>query len=769
MAASESEIWAWMDRGRNEAMGGDPYQYILDSIDKGYPVGTKEATWYLQKVRAMERVCPQSIPDFIVGYLADKPCSSVLDSWAGIGEVIVPITDRFRPGLAIAIERNAKQVEISKRLFEGRNIHWVGASPEQYLEDLDSTFDVAICAPLWGMPKANKAIPTADGNINVSDEAGYLLVLQTMRLLSAKGVGFALVTPHFLWNKNKKCVRQNLERFGLFIEAALSLPSGSFSPLTQIGGLLLVINREPHESLFVGELRSEKGANDALLANMKSKKNGRVIELGTLVDPNTFSTFQAFVVGQEIDSLTKQLGLPKYFIKEIALEINQCKRSGEQGFEDKPNCIYCPIIGNSPAVTSLEELQIKPQNCVQIVLDPEMAVPSYVANFFNTDLGNKIRASLTSGTIPRINKASLELAPIFLPEISTQTELLRLDTQIREMATQLDSLQRQLWNQPRKVADIRRSLGNINRDDGFKPWIENLPFPLASILWMYLGEDNVEHKVDHLLHFFEALAEFLATVMLSALASDDEFFADECKNCIEHDPEAYEKYAKASCGSWIVLGERLAKATRRLMSSNKATADRCLELFARPEAAFVEMVSNKDEYEILHEVLGYRNRWKGHGGVCSSAEMQKRLSILEDLLSSTRGIISERYEQSMMLAPVESEYSDGIYNYRARLLRGYATPFARTSVQTRVPMDSRKLYILHENQLQPLELLPFVQLGSSPESEQNACYFYNRLEEDRARYVSYHFGDESEIFGPNDVVEIVFNKFIRPKKPGPAA
>lgn len=768
MDEGPNALWNWLDSHRNEAVHGNPYQRLRDAIDEGVDVGAKEASWYLQRARAIERVCSPAISDFIVEYLSDAPCSSVLDSWAGIGEVIVPLVDTYEPDTAIALERTSEQVEISKRLFEGRHIHWVAASPEHYLENQDRDFDVAICAPPWGMPKAKKTFPLDDGSLEISDEAGYLLLLQTMRLLSAEGTGFALVMPNFFWNKNKRCVRHNLERFGLSIEAALSLPSGSFSALTQIGGLLLVINHEPHEALFVGELRSEKGANDALLANLKSKKSGRVVELGAFVDPSEFSTFQAFVFGQEIDKLNRQLGLPKYNIKEVSLEINLFKKSSEQGFENKANCIYFPIIGNSPVVTSLEELKIKPHNCMQVVLNPELVVPSYAANFFNTDLGKKIRVSLTSGMIPKIKKSSLELAPLFLPEVATQTELLGIDTKIKEMATQLDSLQRRLWNQPKRIADVKRDLGNINRDDGFKTWTENLPFPLASILWMYLGEDNPEHKVEHLLHFFEALAEFLATVMLSALSSDEEFFNDECKNCIEDDPEAYLKFAKASCGSWIILGERLARATRRLISSDKATAERCLELFARPNPAFVEMVSSKSGYEILTEVLGYRNNWKGHGGVCSGAETHKRLGILEELLSKTRGIISYRYEKSMMLAPVENEYSDGIYNYRARLLRGYATPFARTSVQTRVPMDSRKLYILHEEQLQPLELLPFVQLGSSPASEQNACYFYNRLEHDEARYISYHFGDEPEMFGPYDVVEQVLDKFIKPKKPGPA-
>jgi hypothetical protein len=45
------------------------------------------------------------------------------------------------------------------------------------------------------------------------------------------------------------------------------------------------------------------------------------------------------------------------------------------------------------------------------------------------------------------------------------------------------------------------------------PWADTLPFPLASILWHYEGEPDEGAKVDYLLKFFEALAEFVALLI----------------------------------------------------------------------------------------------------------------------------------------------------------------------------------------------------------------------------------------------------------------
>ena len=60
------------------------------------------------------------------------------------------------------------------------------------------------------------------------------------------------------------------------------------------------------------------------------------------------------------------------------------------------------------------------------------------------------------------------------------------------------------------------------------------------------------------------------------------------------------------------------------------------------------------------------------------------------------------------------------------------------------PMDSDSLYFIHNDSQYPLKVLPFVRMMASPRSARNACYYYNRLEDDKVRFVSYHFDVESE-------------------------
>jgi hypothetical protein len=42
-------------------------------------------------------------------------------------------------------------------------------------------------------------------------------------------------------------------------------------------------------------------------------------------------------------------------------------------------------------------------------------------------------------------------------------------------------------------------------------------------------------------------------------------------------------------------------------------------------------------------------------------------------------------------------------------------------------------------------VLPLVFIGASPPSAKNACYFFNRMEKDGVRFVSYHFADRAEL------------------------
>ena len=68
-------------------------------------------------------------------------------------------------------------------------------------------------------------------------------------------------------------------------------------------------------------------------------------------------------------------------------------------------------------------------------------------------------------------------------------------------------------------------------------------------------------------------------------------------------------------------------------------------------------------------------------------------------------------------------------------------PFKPDRIETVTLLDKRKIYFVTENQHKPVELLPFIIL------KDESCYFYNgkNMEQQNARFVSYHYSEEPEI------------------------
>jgi hypothetical protein len=150
--------------------------------------------------------------------------------------------------------------------------------------------------------------------------------------------------------------------------------------------------------------------------------------------------------------------------------------------EHLANSIYLPKVGNSPVVASLSELKIKPKNYYQIQLDETKANAIYVANYFNTPVGKKLRESLEVGAvIPQISKSQLSRCVFFLPHLSTQAELIEVDSKIQQFTFRLDELKRNLWKQPKSYKTIAKELKTINQEEKLENWIDKLPFPIYSM------------------------------------------------------------------------------------------------------------------------------------------------------------------------------------------------------------------------------------------------------------------------------------------------
>jgi hypothetical protein len=106
------------------------------------------------------------------------------------------------------------------------------------------------------------------------------------------------------------------------------------------------------------------------------------------------------------------------------------------------------------------------------------------------------------------------------------------------------------------------------------------------------------------------------------------------------------------------------------------------------------------------------------------------------------GTTWERYE---LVQPSECRFFGGIFNYKVRRVMGTRTPFATVERKTIEGMDDGVLHLLDPEGERSLKLLAFVRVMPSPKTEGNACYFYNRKQNENQRFISYHFEAESEV------------------------
>jgi len=89
-------------------------------------------------------------------------------------------------------------------------------------------------------------------------------------------------------------------------------------------------------------------------------------------------------------------------------------------------------------------------------------------------------------------------------------------------------------------------------------------------------------------------------------------------------------------------------------------------------------------------------------------------------------------------------------------LMGSNNEFLTESRTMNVCMDVDRLYLSRKDSGRALKLLPLIQVGPSPQSVKNTCYFFNKVVPEGVRFVCYHHGDQSELKGQfNDAAEAI--------------
>lgn len=717
---------------------------------------------------------PQLLLQVVSKILEGRSARVTCDPWAGLGAVLATTCEAVHSTKALGFTQNEAEAALGKILVTAAD--WRVGEPLELLQLLNTDLDVVASVLPFGRKSSKSVVLLGlDGkSIELKDDLGSLILVTSASRLSPDGIGLFVVAPSLFFSQ--RSVLREFGQLGFGIEAALALPSGAFAPYTNIPTYLVVVRKRPSDRMFVAQLSTDSNTNLQIVSNLKEGNEGGTLDLGRFVDPLSFTGLDSLRTAERFQSAERKFDAPALRLEDLATEVNLGRHGEVFKFPVHDNAIFVPMIGVSDVVDSLDDLRLKPQNYAQVVINSERSNARFVAQFLNSEFGKEIREHSKTGFIPKLNKQTLKSLRVFVPDLQAQRAMLEIEARITAeqntllgLQNEIGDLRRELWSNPQSTSEVDQSLtalssrlsGSLRQHAvaSLDQWFETLPFPLASILraWQATPSQDFKTKHEHLLHFFEGTAEFLSVIFLSAFSSNEALFEAHKQKIMESLQKQNLSFQRATFGTWKLVVEYLGKQTRQLHSDKgkrpeDAKNDRalCGDMFSDPSLELPEALSRKEIAAILSTTNKMRNDWSGHGGVVGQEEAELRNEQLLGEVQKLREATADTWAETQLIYALHCRPRRGVFENEVGVLMGSNSEFLKETRPMATWLDVESLYLSKKDSGRALKLLPLVQVGPSPQSAKNACYFFSRLEPDGARFVSYHFTDKPELTGQFD-------------------
>jgi hypothetical protein len=737
------EILQLIDSLRNSPRGLDASTIVREIEKHGLAVTDDDIREIVGRRDGGGFIPPTRVVDFVKRLASGRQISTALDFGCGVVGFVGKELEQQKAKVT-AVTQIAECAALSRLLCKGTPVEVDCDAPLAWLEKTKLRFDFVFGMPPFGL-KSETPLPFLQEAPRRNIDSAIAHAAWAGSCLTDDGIAVLVVPTGFAEIQSHRSV-ETLNACGLSLIAYLSLPPGVFLPNTAVAGALAVVTRRATEHIFVGTVSEDTNRNEVLLRNFNSGREGRDVGTGRLVAPADFRGIRVLEAQEQVDRTASRLGLEPSCLQDILVAVNLTRSSEPPGFEEQPSAVYLPMIGRGDAITSIGQFRMKPHNYAQLIVNTAAADPDYLAGFFNTSLGLSIREQSTSGvTIPKLTKATIGLMTVFLPDVKTQQTTVQTQTRLREVSAELRELEKRLWEQPRKCDAVAKATERFERKEALSEWIDTLPFPLGSILWAYhtCGTDD-KVRYEHLLHFFEAYGEFLATIILSAFSRDQEIFASEL-NVLRGGVGGHISLHRADFGTWVRIVERFSKTSRQLLNGDADKKERAFSIFCCHDPETIQALTESRVVSLLQKANSRRNSWTGHGGIVGGPEAKARHAELQAYLTELRECLGVSWERFELVLSGAATFSGGIHRYSVQKVRGRCAPFEKADVELTHPMEHGVLYLKAQDERNALPLLPLIKVMPSPRSAENACYFYNRQERDGIRFVSYHFDKEADV------------------------
>jgi hypothetical protein len=360
--------------------------------------------------------------------------------------------------------------------------------------------------------------------------------------------------------------------------------------------------------------------------------------------------------------------------------------------------------------------------------------------------------------LARVDVSALLEGTLYLPPLAEQMQAIEGSARLASIRAAADEYETALWDGTGDVAEIVSNIATINQEDRFEDWIETLPFPLASILWLHrAGGRSSRERYEVLLQFFEATAAFLATLHLSAFMASDDLWHQHGKKLSRKLTQQSMSFDRITFGTWKLVAEYLSSVCAKLIK-DPGNGEVWQRIYGTSNKMVLNMLTDAELRGVLQRANRIRNDW-GHGGAVSSQRAKQIDDELMELTYSLRSVFGRTWCGYELIQPKDARYKDGVHHYKVKRLMGTrSAPFEEVERESLQPLESDDLYLFDSASRHGLRLQPFVRVMPSPEKQANACFIFSRRESKGHRFVSYHFEAESEIEDAFPEVEVALER-----------
>jgi hypothetical protein len=664
--------------------------------------------------------------------------SAVLDPACGVGLLLSLAADEIGASVIHGVDVNSDIVGMAVLLLPPSAQVFQGDSLKSSLP-LKDEYDLIISEPPFCLRLKAPYSPPAGGE-SLTD-VGDALLCWSVSKLAANGRAVFLL-PASCLNSRGNRLWKSLSIQGVHVRALVHVPAGHLKA-TSIESYIAVVDRIVREKVFTAQYGTDENLQRQILANFEAHRAGKRPAQGRLVERSTFQGFRVIEAIEHLEEMAKRKGLKPIPMRKLVLKLEILKGTKAK-FVDAANDLYLPLVGRFEAVLHPDALTAKSGKVARLVINSELADARFVAASLNNEIGRLFIATVSppAGVLKLISSEMLLQGTFYLPTIQVQNQALEAMSRVHALRAALDEIESSMWANPSHVEKNIQQLRRVNHEDSLESWLEGLPFPLASILWRYRASNgSTKDKNEILLHFFEAVAEFWATIYLSVAKSDRAFWADHVSLLAETVERGKLSFDRATFGLWKCVIELLSTKFRKLLNDD---ADRCMAMFRTNSSDVLEMLFDRQILTVLQTSNSIRNN-RAHGGVASVRDIEMAHTQLTDLMQTCRSVMGMIWERYELVQPGECRFVGGQFGYKVRRVMGTRTPFATVERKTIECMEDGVLHLLDPDGERALKLLAFIRVMPSPKTEANACYFYNRKQASTQKFVSYHFEADSEI------------------------